>query len=102
LPVFSFRRGGPEAPLSGAGGRSGAEIGLPAVLTPLSGIRIHGEAYAVFLTSVRGRRYSSYVVKKGDSTLGGAIHDTAEMELPTDIRGRVIWVLNRLVEKPKK
>ncbi len=49
-----------------------------------------------------GRRYSSSVANRGDSTLGAAIYDTVEMEIPTDIRGRVIWILNRLIEKPKK
>jgi len=42
------------------------------------------------LTSPRGRKYIASVVKRGDSTLGAAIYDTAEMEIPTDIHSKML------------
>jgi hypothetical protein len=40
------------------------------------------------------------VVKRGDSTLGAAIYDTAEMEIPTDIHSKMLdcWNIEFILE----
>ena len=52
------------------------------------------------LTPARCRKYIASVVKRGDSTLGAAIYDTAEMEIPTDIHSKMLdcWNIEFILE----